>query len=422
MHFIWSTRWLLLGLCIVALLTLTSSSSIGMRVYGLVFIYEIQGRGLHGAGFNITNLYDPSLLSLLTNYLLFFHPPMLYFSSLLLIGAYCYIHIRGWRRLFSPAHSFVYARKHSASWLSITGVTLFLGMWWAFCMGTWGGWWNWDISELFLLILFSHALHEWHSGLGITIYARYTRVNIRLFILLLYGLLQLWLSQTAHSFMLWGTCFETSAGFYLCCVISGITASLFSQHFLYQWRFICAWSGDMYMQYLLFGFMSIGGGGASLILLFLFTEWGGDTFISFLVLGLYITCIIYYTYRWTGLWSLGILVREGFGNVFFTGRCVWQAIHFTGIILLLGVGFSYGVFFFDFIDSLSTRGIYRYADGVNQQNQITLTYVISYITYFVQSTIYGIGNTVTEIYLLVGSLLLYSIYLVTYRVTVLARV
>jgi hypothetical protein len=42
-------------------------------------------------------------------------------------------------------------------------IALFLGSWWAFQEGTWGGWWNWDPSEVFgllFLILQLTNLHE----------------------------------------------------------------------------------------------------------------------------------------------------------------------------------------------------------------------------------------------------------------------
>lgn len=41
--------------------------------------------------------------------------------------------------------------------------TLFLGSWWAFQEGSWGGWWDWDISEVFGLFILINALKLFHD-------------------------------------------------------------------------------------------------------------------------------------------------------------------------------------------------------------------------------------------------------------------
>jgi hypothetical protein len=44
-------------------------------------------------------------------------------------------------------------------------IALYLGSWWALQEGSWGGWWNWDISEVFGLLIFYKITVILHSKL-----------------------------------------------------------------------------------------------------------------------------------------------------------------------------------------------------------------------------------------------------------------
>ena len=45
---------------------------------------------------------------------------------------------------------------------------LFLGSWWALQEGTWGGWWNWDASEVLGLLISLNALTNLHTNIWFT--------------------------------------------------------------------------------------------------------------------------------------------------------------------------------------------------------------------------------------------------------------
>lgn len=50
--------------------------------------------------------------------------------------------------------------------LPVSLFTTFLGSWWAFQEGSWGGWWNWDLSEVLSLVicfLFTYLVHKGFS-------------------------------------------------------------------------------------------------------------------------------------------------------------------------------------------------------------------------------------------------------------------
>jgi cytochrome c biogenesis factor len=49
--------------------------------------------------------------------------------------------------------------------LVLNGLALFLGGWWAFQEGTWGGWWNWDASEMLGLLIGGFGVYLLHLGI-----------------------------------------------------------------------------------------------------------------------------------------------------------------------------------------------------------------------------------------------------------------
>lgn len=55
--------------------------------------------------------------------------------------------------------------KYIKKSVSIVVFTLYLGSWWALQEGSWGGWWNWDISEVFGLIIFFRIVLYFHHRL-----------------------------------------------------------------------------------------------------------------------------------------------------------------------------------------------------------------------------------------------------------------
>lgn len=80
--------------------------------------------------------------------------------------------------------------------------SLYLGAWWALQEGSWGGWWNWDASEVFGLIIlnvFLLLLHTDHQN-------RNYQTKLKVYISILYGLLlthiilQLSYNLTSHNF------------------------------------------------------------------------------------------------------------------------------------------------------------------------------------------------------------------------------
>ena len=135
-------------------------------------------------------------------------------------------------------------KRYTLRLLLIAFSTLFTGAWWALQEGSWGGWWNWDITECFSLLLLLAYISQMHtrnirinnllanSSLIFTIYA----------VLIVKLLVQYSLITTNHSFSS-----EFSRGIIvskhhtlstlLICIIWYITllSRLYNQHIFYTW-------------------------------------------------------------------------------------------------------------------------------------------------------------------------------------------
>ena len=65
-------------------------------------------------------------------------------------------------RKFQLAYFQNFFNLHVIYAVTILGLSLYLGSWWALQEGSWGGWWNWDPSEVFGLLLFYVLIRGYH--------------------------------------------------------------------------------------------------------------------------------------------------------------------------------------------------------------------------------------------------------------------
>jgi len=82
--------------------------------------------------------------------------------------------------------------------------TLMLGSWWAFQEGSWGGWWDWDISEvfgLFILVIMLKLLHDDRIHNNRNIYL-FSMMHYYTILLIFYFFMQLNFSLISHNFNL----------------------------------------------------------------------------------------------------------------------------------------------------------------------------------------------------------------------------
>lgn len=86
--------------------------------------------------------------------------------------------------------------------LMVLLTTLFMGSWWALQEGSWGGWWNWDMSELLGVFFLFKIFTIWHLSFRLPSFERIRNILYLLlyFILIFYIYLQINFATIAHNF------------------------------------------------------------------------------------------------------------------------------------------------------------------------------------------------------------------------------
>lgn len=86
--------------------------------------------------------------------------------------------------------------------LPLNFLALFLGSWWALQEGTWGGWWNWDASEVFGLLISLYSIYRLH--LSRSVFTNWQSITsiwaIWLLIVFVYFFIQLNFDLVSHNF------------------------------------------------------------------------------------------------------------------------------------------------------------------------------------------------------------------------------
>jgi len=108
------------------------------------------------------------LNTLLTNVLNRYHP-LIFYLSVITLSVVMASSYRSSSQARFNADSISLRSQPSLGWLAIwiNLLALWMGSWWALQEGTWGGWWNWDSSEVFGLIISLLLLWLLHSKLNI---------------------------------------------------------------------------------------------------------------------------------------------------------------------------------------------------------------------------------------------------------------
>lgn len=141
---------------------------------------------------------------LLSNIMNRYHPLMFYISvSIFALTVFYVLVINSSRRFyFLPQKSLNNAQTYGWTAILLNLIALWMGSWWALQEGTWGGWWNWDPSETFGLLVTLGLLTTLHSSLRLSVIPRL--VNKALFNLLLflitYFFIQLNFDLVSHNF------------------------------------------------------------------------------------------------------------------------------------------------------------------------------------------------------------------------------
>jgi cytochrome c biogenesis factor len=137
--------------------------------------------------------------TLLLNSVNKYHPVLLYLSFFAILAIY---HLNNNYSLYYKSAAIIHKKSFIPAIFFLIAFTMFLGSWWAYQEGSWGGWWAWDPSETFGLCIFlaiAYLKHCDYTGLTLnkinfrSKFSTYTLVLVYIFLQTNFGL-------TSHNF------------------------------------------------------------------------------------------------------------------------------------------------------------------------------------------------------------------------------
>ena len=149
------------------------------------------------------SLTSSEINALLSNSLNKYHPLILYFSSFLCLLNFLLLYQVGTTPMrYNLNKWFLRFRHLNYLAFTINFSALALGSWWALQEGTWGGWWNWDASEVLGLLVLLSTLWVIHSRWTLLNFIKGSELGFLILsgVLLSYYMLQLNFELTSHSF------------------------------------------------------------------------------------------------------------------------------------------------------------------------------------------------------------------------------
>lgn len=155
-------------------------------------------------------LYNEGSNILLKNSINKIHPFLLYSSSIIFfISIFLSFHTFNKNFFFQDSleiNRFFYKLK---TFLIKILVALYLGSWWALQEGSWGGWWNWDASEFFALIILYCIVKSFHENIihkNFFVFLLSSQKYLS-YIFIFFSVLQLNFDTISHNFGFRGTKF-----------------------------------------------------------------------------------------------------------------------------------------------------------------------------------------------------------------------
>ena len=138
--------------------------------------------------------------TLLSNSLNKYHPFILYMSWVFILALFTLCNNVSNKYFFY--HQLSYDITNTLIALYFILFTLLLGSWWAYQEGSWGGWWNWDPSEVFglyIMLLLSLSLHSLLSKNSLLSYKTLLYVSM-ISSIIYYCFMQINFSLISHNF------------------------------------------------------------------------------------------------------------------------------------------------------------------------------------------------------------------------------
>ena len=209
-NFFWTSTTYLTGLFATLLLTLTLRYFFNSSKWAYLILFSaIVGSFSECFDFiSFNSMVSNSLTSsevnaLLSNSLNKYHPLILYFSSFLCLLNFLLLSQVGTTPMrYNLNKWFLKFRHLNYLTFTINFSALAVGSWWALQEGTWGGWWNWDASEVLGLLVLLSTLWVIHSRWTLLNFIKGSELGFLILsgVLLSYYMLQLNFELTSHSF------------------------------------------------------------------------------------------------------------------------------------------------------------------------------------------------------------------------------
>lgn len=205
-YLLWTSFWYLPTFLLISF----SIALINYSKSGWGYIWLLTGLvlllvSLHYQNLNLHNYHSDNCGTnfniLLSNSVNKFHPALFYLTL---------FHILVALQLFVLRRKHKYELAFSLTSITFTGncfipviiFTLFLGSWWALQEGSWGGWWNWDPSEvfgLFVMLYYLYTLHRSQKAKTYPLITYYLKLLTES-ILITYVFIQLNFDLVSHNF------------------------------------------------------------------------------------------------------------------------------------------------------------------------------------------------------------------------------
>lgn len=205
-YILWTSFWYLPTFLIVTfsllLLNLTKNGlGYTWLVIGVILIIiSIHYQNLNTYNYLIDNC-SSNFNVLLSNSVNKFHPALFY-ATLLHPFTMLQMSLTNSRRKYTVNQSLLHNTLVSNALTPVIIFTLFLGSWWALQEGSWGGWWNWDPSEVFgllVMLYYLYILHKLQKFTNQPVLVVYLKILTQL-ILAAYVFIQLNFDLVSHNF------------------------------------------------------------------------------------------------------------------------------------------------------------------------------------------------------------------------------
>ena len=210
-YYWWTTFWYIPIFILVILYIRFNMYMLKFSLIGFIFSYilvyqflELQVYWTLNIKLNIPLLYLENINNLLTNSINKYHPLLLYWGGLflILVSIYWFYKLLWANNLFYLNKIILCINAKYIHYFIILFFTLGLGGWWALQEGSWGGWWNWDASEVFgllILLILLFNLHIFNHKSYIIIW--FWLINFYVFIIfILYYFIQFNFNLISHNF------------------------------------------------------------------------------------------------------------------------------------------------------------------------------------------------------------------------------